>query len=405
MSDGNQNPFEGLGDAGFPDEQYDQEQIEQEESIRRSRQDEVRRATLQGARRSMTPRQVQQQLSRLRLQDLFQNPQTPVEQPQVTTTPTAGMNPITPTVGSSPQGIDQPAAVNPMTREMQEMLMSMLPSVQERLQQSQQPVEPPSEVAQNTSVPASTQSILLEPFVPDFGIIDIDTSTVGRILTAYCHRGSRLVRVDISSIDISSIDCTVTTLPPPGVTIDLPWLLQHGMKFFDAIFWLSASTAKRPPLSAAPDSRTVPVLSHAELSKAIFYIYFFLLTQAKYPSQAAQNQPIPSFLRTILGLTEPPSSYVPEMAVNAYQFARTIATSAPTWNIHPITRDPAIVKERGNLNKNLTNLMLLCFTTEDLTSLVTNKQLFAMPTRQVGYDNWTTWQANVGTALSNPIFP
>ncbi|RKF61659.1 hypothetical protein GcM3_154016 [Golovinomyces cichoracearum] len=160
----------------------------------------------------------------------------------------------------------------------------------------------------------------MAPFVPDFGIVDIDPIVAGDLLTAYCHRGSKLI-----GVDIGSINCTVTALPTPNKTVDIPRCLAHGMKFFDAIVWTSATPAVRPKLVLAPNTTDVEILTNAEISKAIFYIYFSLLTQAKYPTQLGENQLIPAFLRTTLGLTVLPATYVRKVCtfiVNLFD---------PTW--------------------------------------------------------------------------
>lgn len=49
-----------------------------------------------------------------------------------------------------------------------------------------------------------------------------------------------------------------------------------------------------------------------DIAKAVFYIYFFLLTQARYPVTADEkNAPVvASFLSTILGLSRPQGDYV-----------------------------------------------------------------------------------------------
>lgn len=67
----------------------------------------------------------------------------------------------------------------------------------------------------------------------------------------------------------------------------------------------------------------------------------------------------------------------------AYEFARTVSVSPPTWEVHP--RNTAVLTSRGNLNKNLNNRILECFTTEQIAEMVAAKVLYKVPVREPNY--------------------
>jgi hypothetical protein len=46
---------------------------------------------------------------------------------------------------------------------------------------------------------------------------------------------------------------------------------------------------------------------------------------------------------------------LPENLRDAFIFAKAVATSPPTWDVHPLTRDPDIPWRRVDLDENLIN--------------------------------------------------
>lgn len=292
--------------------------------------------------------------------------------------------------------------------------------------------------------------------VPDFGVIDIDPAQTALAFQAYLNAASK-----ITGVSLDNIDRRVTTLPADSDTVTLVDLLKAGMKLFDAVVWLHAQRPKTHPLMADPTITPDKIPSMQEVSKALFYVYFMLLTQARYPvSKNTKEKPvIPNFLRSIMGLTEPQDHYVtticsfeaqlfdpvwiryisfrdfgqqvmsrfglgvagyrlfgpfklydhkPDMDPalrNAFQFARTVATAKVSWDVHPLTRNPNILTSRGNLNKNLGNLILECFTAEQIADMIKVKTLFATPEKDPAHRNYKTWTAVDDITGSSFIFP
>jgi hypothetical protein len=277
---------------------------------------------------------------------------------------------------------------------------------------------------------------------PDFKIIDINPQEIAKALQNYLDRGSKLTGV--------SLDDIKTAIPGDIAnyrTVTLVQLLEAGMKIFDALVWLSAGRPASHPITRDPASTSESILSLHEVARAVFYNYFFILTQARYPvrSTTIEKPKVPNFLSVVMGMQGDQSVYVdrvcsfepekfdkkwvqsvkfsglgqetvsrfglgvagyrmfgpfklyrPEKSYSnelqaAVDFAVMISKSAPTWDIHPATRDATILTKRGNLNKNLGNLILDVFTDEQITEMVNTKVLYKRPEREPSARNYYSW--------------
>jgi len=291
--------------------------------------------------------------------------------------------------------------------------------------------------------------------VPNFKAIDIDPAQVAAAFQAYINRGSQL-----TGVSLDDIDCGLHTMVNNPATVTLSDLLGHGMKLFDAMVWLTAGRPASHPLARDPSKSSDKSPSMMQIAGAVFYVYFFLISQARYPAKAVGgSQPaVANFLREVMGMKENQSHYIellcsfeptnfdprwvrhvsfaglgqevlsrfglgvagyrmfgpfklyspkPNMDPTlqpAYEFARKVASTAPTWDIHPLTRNPAILTVRGNLNKNLNNLILECFDDVQIAEMVTARVLFKAPTREPNYMNYKRWIAEDDISGTSSIF-
>jgi len=291
--------------------------------------------------------------------------------------------------------------------------------------------------------------------VPDFKVIDIDPVEVASALQTYVDRGSRLTGVSLDDISLSVVE-----LPADPKRATLVDLLTVGMPLFDAIVWLTAGRPDTHKLEADRTMKKEQLPSMHEIARSVFYTYFFLVTQARYPvPSGGQNPPkVPNFLSVVMGMSEsqsvyidricsfPPQKFDPRWArsikfnnfgqealsrfglgvagyrlfgpfkiyqpksnldsslADAVKFARSVAEAEPTWAVHPLTRDPTVLTKRGNLNKNLGNLILEVFTDEQIDEMVNSKMLFAKPTREPSYKNYLTWAAADDVSGDSKIF-
>lgn len=290
---------------------------------------------------------------------------------------------------------------------------------------------------------------------PDFKVIDINIEEVAKALQAYLVRGSKLTGVSINDISTS-----VMQVPANLSSVTLVQLLEVGMKLFDAIVWLTAGRPTSRPLTVDPAMTAANILSQHEVARSVFYVYFFILTQARYPSRsdAVSKPTVPNFLKVIMGMELNQGIYVdrlcsfepqkfdmgwvrfvkfenfgqealsrfglgvagyrlfgpfklyrvkdnlsPELQ-NAVTFAQRVASSPPTWDIHPSTRAPSVLTKRGNLNKNLGNLILEVFTEDQISEMVSSKILYAKPIVEPTARNYMQWSANDDISGLTQIF-
>lgn len=291
--------------------------------------------------------------------------------------------------------------------------------------------------------------------VPDFGLIHIVPTEVAKALQTYLNTGSKLTGVSLDDINRS-----VIREPDNSENPTLVQLLEVGMKLFDAIVWLTAGRPASHPLTLEPGMPKENIPSLHSVAKSVFYCYFMLVTQARYPvsAKATEKPKIPNFLRTIMGMDEeqhvyvericsfepvkfdpawakyvkfegfgqetlsrfglgtagyrlfgpfklyaPKSGLSPELMA-AYNFARTVAMSPATWDVHPLTRNPNILTKRGNLNKNLSNLILECFTLDQIAEMAKAKIIYEAPKRDANHRNYVTWSAADDISGTNFIF-
>jgi hypothetical protein len=278
--------------------------------------------------------------------------------------------------------------------------------------------------------------------VPDFGIIHINPIETAKAFQSYLDTASKLTGVSLDDIDRG-----VLRMPSEISKVTLADLINSGMKLFDAVVWLTAGRPSTHPLIHDPGMKKEDIPSMHDIARSVFYCYFMLVTQARYPvSRNTTEKPkIPNFLKTIMGMDKDQHIYVEQICsfepqkfdpawarhvtfegfgqevlsrfglgvagyrlfgpfglyktkddisqdlLPAVTFARNVAKAPASWDVHPLTRNPNILTNRGNLNKNLGNLILDCFTTEQIEEMVKAKIIFAVPTREIAHRNYLQW--------------
>jgi len=290
---------------------------------------------------------------------------------------------------------------------------------------------------------------------PNFKIVDIDPTVVADVLDAFVTRGSKLTGVSLDDINTGVIEAVQNER-----TVELAELLEKGMKLFDAIVWLTANRPTSHPLKIDRAMKKEDVVNLHEIARCVFYCYFFLLTQARYPaSQNDANPPnVANFLKTIMGMDQPqhtyvekicsftpqkfdaiwarnvsfvglgqetlsrfglgvagyrmfgpfklynPSNPVPSHLQNAFNFAKKVATSEATWDVHPLTRNPAILSKRGNLNKNLGNLIRAIYTEDEIKLMAKAKVIYGAPIDEPAHRNYLSWESTDDISGTSQIF-
>lgn len=291
---------------------------------------------------------------------------------------------------------------------------------------------------------------------PDFGLIHIDPVETAKAFQKYLDTASKL-----TGVALDDINRTVMTLPPDEKIATLVELLECGMKLFDAVVWITAGRPDSHGLEHDPAMKKESIPSLHDVARSVFYCYFMLITQARYPvSSNETNKPkIPNFLRSIMGMDDEQHIYVericsfepqkfdpawarfvnfqgfgqevlsrfglgvagyryfgpfglyapkvgiPANIMEAYEFARAVSKAPASWDIHPLTRNPNVLTNRGNLNKNLGNLILECFSDADIEEMSKAKVIFKKPVKEPTHRNYTQWKRVDDISGSARIFP
>lgn len=278
----------------------------------------------------------------------------------------------------------------------------------------------------------------------DFNVIDIGPQNVAAAFQSFLDRGSKSAGVALDDLDLG-----VVSMPTSTANATLSDLLRVGMKLFDAVVWITAGRPASHALRVDPAKTTDTIPTLAMIADAVIFTFFTLVTQARYPHAggAGAAPPVSNFLTEVMGHREAQSVYIrrlcsfapekfdqkwikyvsfdnfgqeimsrfglgvagyrmfapfklyapkesiPAGLITACAFARNVATADPSWAVHPSTRDPAILTRRGNLNKNLGNLILDVFTDEQIAEMIQTKVLFARPARFASHRNYLTWTA------------
>lgn len=290
---------------------------------------------------------------------------------------------------------------------------------------------------------------------PNFGLIHIDPEQTALAFQAYLNTASKLTGVSLDDISLG-----VNSVPTDLKKITLVDLLERGMRLFDAIVWLTAGKPTSHPLELDPALTKESIPSLHDVARAVFYCYFMLVTQARYPvSKREPTKPrIPNFLKSIMGMDSEQHVYVervctfepqkfdpawarhvkfagfgqevlsrfglgvagyrmfgpfslyapkpdlPDNLRKSFDFASTVARAPATWDLHPLTRSPNVLQKRGNLNKNLGNLILDVFTKEQIDEMAAAKVIFEVPKRDPTHINYTQWSAIDDVSGSTQIF-
>lgn len=110
--------------------------------------------------------------------------------------------------------------------------------------------------------------------------IALSPSEVGQTLQGLLNYGSNRA----SGVTLDDISVKVNMIPRHTDTPGLKDLLNCGMKFFDAIYWLNAPTPGYRPLVVDRAITADKIPSLHTVAQAIFDVYAVLLKEGKYPS-------------------------------------------------------------------------------------------------------------------------
>lgn len=286
--------------------------------------------------------------------------------------------------------------------------------------------------------------------------IDLDVGTLAHVIWVYLKDVAQINTVQAGDLRVYE----ATAGHPPT---DVVQAITSGTPFFDAIYYFGLNAKAEVTCEAAQDFSGGRPAFIVQTQRALLLTYLFIMFRGGYPLSGgnARQTDIPTFLVQQLNMTETPRSVSEKLAsfninkvpigwvkhINprnfalsiqnrlaiglpgyrmmapfahydckadatpeakaAYAWVRTIATKPADWNIFPPTRDPILISRLGSINANLGNLMLECFTEEQLDQMVAPavRMIFQKPARDPRATKWKSWVSLGELVLTDPIFP
>jgi len=274
----------------------------------------------------------------------------------------------------------------------------------------------------------------------NFGVVRIDSTAIGTALQEFIQTGSQ--RGQISKDDLEIIYREGTDITSFRDVADA---IRHGTRLFDALGYFSLPVADRPiPEHKALDpDETDP--APLDIGRAMFYVYFYILIRGHAPTDedGTEQNPVPNFLKSVMGLEDAPDHYsdcvasfdlnlldhrwvkyiqinnlgiqaqnrlalglagyrLPGVltlfqyrndasaeAVRAATAVRNFVNRGAVWDCHSVTRTAAFLDVVKNFNANVTNIILEVYTGEQIAQL---RRRRVLPVDLIHNERFTQWQ-------------
>jgi len=288
-----------------------------------------------------------------------------------------------------------------------------------------------------------------------FTDVQFDAEALGIALSTFVTAGSNRNAIAISDISVIS-----RSDPPPQAYPDVAAAITGGTRLFDALAYFSIPAGQRPAVIYEELEADEEDPSIAEISRAVFYVYFWTFIRGVAPSIESDVDvgPVPNFLRSVMGYTDDPDDYAATVAsfeirrlnpswirhirinnlsqetqnrlalgvagyrvpaaivylpwhdrldaniLRAAQAVRRFVRRGMTWDCYSGTRSPAFLDAVKNFNKNVDNLLLDIVPAEYLAHAVTTKMLAVAPARRPQYMQYLSWNDQTFAAFTDFIF-
>jgi hypothetical protein len=292
--------------------------------------------------------------------------------------------------------------------------------------------------------------------------IKISLDDLSRIINQAIQDVSKIHFVAPEDLNVYAVDATSTGTSVGTPPKDLVQALESGTKFFDGVYYFSMTEALRPAVKANPAGVTKDENLVAVAKQYLFLQALHVMIRGDYGKSTgtAAGADVPAFLSQICGMRVSPAALsaglcsfsiekVPkgwikglqwsDMAQSvqqrlglglagyrllgpfklfpckqdaspeakaAYEWVKALAGQPFDWALHSATRDPGLISKLGSFNKALTNLVLECFTPEQIAIMINPqvKILSVQPIRDPRANTWISWGNSAPLVLKDPIF-
>lgn len=242
---------------------------------------------------------------------------------------------------------------------------------------------------------------------------------------------------------------------------DVADAIRSGTRFFDALYYFALGQNQTVTLLAPEESRPKDEEAMTIAKDNLLRMYLYIMIRGSYPKSEGLviGTDVPAFLKSIVGMDISPLAVSQSLASfpiekvpigwvrlikvggmaqaikqrlalglpgyrmfgpfrfypcradataeakAAYDWVVEIVRKPLDWALFSPTRSPEIIAKLGSLNMSLSNLMLECFTDEQITEMMkpTVKIIFKKPVYDPRGNGWKNWTADGPLELKDPI--
>lgn len=283
-------------------------------------------------------------------------------------------------------------------------------------------------------------------------VINVDVKALGDLIQSQIEEVGLLHTLSSGDIKVHGSNGA----QPPADVINA---MKRGTKFFDAVLYFGMPVAQRPKVTAGQLVETAEATIIADTKRHLLWMAIFCMLRGSYPSSAGNStgSDVPAFLRNICGMSMSPAElssslasfdlvniplswirqiqwsgmhasirqrlalglagyrmlgpfrlYSPrpdasDDAIAAFNWIKAVTQAPADYAIMSCTRSPTLIGRLGSWNAALGNLMLECFTKEQIAEMVKHRLIFAAPVHDPRADTWRAWVAGGALVLNDPI--
>jgi len=264
-------------------------------------------------------------------------------------------------------------------------------------------------------------------------------------------------KIDFREVNVYGTDAGYKATP------SISYLVSNGTAFFDAIIYKTGKNSDLIKFKAAkhPQSKVIEAMTYQNISEALYFAFFLLLVRGRYPADgmSEEKKDIPKFLGGTMALKHSSTHYRSILAsftleklnpewiklikiknlgletrqrlglqVAGYRWLKVFSiipitkqlspekdkavkaiqafvSKGAVWEMFSLTRSTKVATRFISLNKLLTNLVLACYTTEEIAKMKESQIIPIVPVFQYGYENYSALKDSNFKDLNSEIFP
>jgi hypothetical protein len=246
-------------------------------------------------------------------------------------------------------------------------------------------------------------------------------------------------------------------------TPTITYLVGNGTAFFDAVIFKTGKNSEKIKFKASKNKnqKMIDAMTYKNISEALFFAFFLLLVRGRYPADGMteEKKDVPKFLKGTLALSHSAVHYRNILAsftleklnpewirlikiknlgletrqrlglqvagyrwlkvfsiipitkqlsaekLNAVKSIQDFVDKGAVWEMYSLTRSTKVASRFISLNKLLTNLVIACYTPEEIAKMKAASIIPIVPVFQYGYENYSALKKANFADFNSEIFP